>query len=574
MLTVILVALALATPSWAQSSYQVPTVSTAEVPSSIEEVLSSVDVYYPSLTSIGSAISVIELSSPTLALAESTLEYYASSYASVIDEIESIYSYPSLYTDLSYVSELTSAYSSIASAVSYIESVEETQTELAAYQSTLQSVEVSYSSILTELSVETDIAYPTLYIASQVISEATLTDSSIFASVVAVYTAVSDSPTVESAVSYLSYAAYTVPSTVVSEILTIIYSPSTVSASTVSSLESCYSTVYEELLYVESFTYSNPSVVSDLVDYLSAASYVSSLGSAVYTVLSQQMSTFTYEVEVLSAASSVVPTVVADLSILSYIEAESPSIVYAESTIEASFFNSPSTASAIYYALDYPSLIPYPTQVAYEEESHESLVSAIDYIISWEDYYSSSASLLTGVESGLLSAFGEYRTLLTAFSYVEAITEPSEASASASFSSAKALVSDLTYVLSGVSYIISELPSLSCAESEIEYYAEEYPSVASYVWSVLDDEVYVSASSASYFASLIASYYTIYYYEAEICGGLIDYSFLASLEASFISAAATDSSLISQYESLSSIEYSAYYYLASVESSSSACSSY
>jgi hypothetical protein len=571
MLAVILVALALATPSWAQSC--VPTVSTAQVPSTIEEVISSVDVYYPSLTSIGAAISVIELSSPTVALAESTLEYYASSYATVIDEIESIYSYPSLYTDLSYVSELTSAYSSIASAVSYIESVEETQTELAAYQSTLQSVEVSYSSILTELSIETDIAYPTLYIASQVISEATLTDSSIFASVVAVYTAISDSPTVESAVSYLSYAAYTVPSTVVSEILTIIYSPSTVSASVVSSLESCYSTVYDELVFVTGFTYQYPSVVTDLVDYLSAASYVSSLGSAVYTVLTQQMSTFTYEVDVLSGASSVVPTVIADLSVLSYIEAESPSIAYAESTIEGSFYFSPTVASAIYYALDYPSLIPYPTQVAYEEESHESLVSAIDYIISWEDYYSSSLTLLTGVESGLISAFTEYRTLLTAFSYVQDVTEPSEASASASFSSAKDLVSDLTYVLSGVSYVVSELPSLSCAESEVEYYAEEYPSVASYIWGVLDDDVYVSASSAPYFASLIASYSSVYYYEQQILGGLIDYSFLASLESSFISAAATDSSLITQYESLGSIEYSASSYLDSIESSYSSSSS-
>jgi len=167
--------------------------------------------------------------------------------------------------------------------------------------------------------------------------------------------------------------------------------------------------------------------------------------------------------------------------------------------------------------------------------------------------------MFTGVESGLISAFESYRPLLTAYSYVQDVTSPSLASATASLSAAASVVSSLPYVLTEITYVISALPSLSCDESVVEYYATAYPSAASYIWDVLDGETYVATSSASSFASFEAQYYTLYSAEYSIVGGLIDYSFLYSLESSFIYAAESDSSLLTQYETLSYTIYAVSY---------------
>jgi hypothetical protein len=551
----------------ASSSVCIPTVTTVPVPSSIETEISSAEVYAPSLTTIGSVISTFELSSPTLATVETVIEYYESSYASLVSELESIYSYPSLYTDET-ITELTTAYPTLASAVSGLISAELTQTNLAAYQSTLQSLEVSYSTILTVLTAYTDIASPSVYTASLIISQATLTSPSILATVIAVSTAISTSPTVSSAVSYLSYAIYTVPSSVASEVLTIIYSPSTVGASTVSSLESCYPTLYSELTYVTAFTYAYPSIVTALTAYLSAASTVSSLGSAVSTIVSYEMPTLSYEVSVLTAAISTQSDITEDLSVLTYLTAESPSLAEAESTIEGSFYASPSIAYTIYYALDYPSLITNPTAVSYYEESHESFVSAIDTILSFESYYTSSASMLSSIEQQLTTAFASYGTLLTAYSYVEDVTSPEEASATEAIYTAKTVVSDLTYVLSTLVSVISYNPSLSCAQSVIEYYATAYPSIAAYLWSVLDSDTYVAYSEVSTVESIIASYPSLASAEDQMLSAATYsvYPFSVTLESSFIYAAASDSSLLSQYETFS-------YYSSAAASSWSVCSS-
>jgi hypothetical protein len=545
----------------------IPTVSTVPVPSSIETVFTSAEVYAPSLSTIGSVISTFELSSPSLATVETVIEYYMQSYSSLVTELESMYSYPSLYTTET-VTELTTAYSTLASAVSSLISAELTQTVVAEYQSTLQSLEVSYSTILTVLTAYTDFASPSVYTASAIISEATLTSPSILATVIAVSTAVSSSPTVSSAVSYLSYAMYTVPSSVVSEVLTIISSPSTVGASTVSSLESCYSTLYSELTYVTAFTYSYPSIVTAITDYLSAASTVSSLGSAVNTIVSYQMPTLSYEVSVLTAAVSTQPSLTLDLSVLTYLTAESPTLAEAESTIEGSFYASPSIAYTIYYALDYPSLVTNPTAVSYYEESHESLVTAIDTLISFESYYTSAATMLSSIEQQLTTAFESYGTLLTAYSYVQDVTSPSLASATEAIYTAKTVVSDLTYVLSTLVTAVSYYPSLSCAESVIEYYATAYPSVATYLWSVYDGDIAVAYSSIYYVESLVASYPGLASADSLLLSATSysEYPFSASLESSFIYAAESDSSLLTQYETLST-------YSASAVASWSSCSS-
>jgi len=527
----------------------ISTVSTVPVSSTVEDVLSSVAYSAPSITSIGSAISTFELDSPSLVTVETVIEYYVPSYETLVDEIESIYNYPSEYTDISAVTAITQCYSSLAYAISELISAESTDSSLAEYQSTLQSLEVYYSSILTYLSAYTYAASPSVASASAIISVATLTSPSIFASVIAVSTAVESSSTVSYAVSYLSYVAYTLPSSVVTEILTIISSPSTVGSSTIASLESCYSTVYSELNYVESFTYSNPSVVTDLVAYLSAASSVSSLGSAVSTIVYYQLSTFGYEVSVLSSASSIVSSVSTDLEVLTALTAESPTLHYAEETIEGSFYSSPSVASAIYYALDYPSLVSSPSGVSVYEESHESFVSAVDYLISFEQYYSSVASTLSSIEYSLTEAFASYRTLLTAFSYVQDVTSPELASASDEISSAKSIVSDVTYVLSDIAYVTALVPSLSCYESVIEYYAVDYPSIASYLLSVDDGVSVVASSSISYVESLIASYPELNSAVVSLVYEFSYYPELLYVESSFIYAAYSDSQLLTEYDS-------------------------
>jgi hypothetical protein len=558
-----------------ESSYSdcVPTVYTP-ISSSIVSILTSASYYYPSIYTIGSELSTLELSSPSLYTAETTIESYEPYYSSVISEIESMYSYPALYTDLSYVSEFTEAYSSLANAVSIIESIEMTQSGLAQYQSSLQSLETVYTSILTDLSLYTGFEYPSVYTAAYVISEATLTDSSALASLIEIDTLISTSPTVSSAVNDLSASLYTLPYSVVTEIISWFSSPSTVGSSTLSSLYICNSAAYYEQKDINQWIYSHPyytSMMPEFACWAGSAYYVSSLLTEASIIISYQMPTFSYDVSVLTAAASTQPAITNDLSILTYIEAESPSIYQAEKTIEATFYNSPSIAYSISYAINYPSLVTDPSSIQYFEESHESFVSAILCIDSWGSYYTSSASMLSSIESQLTTAFVNYGTLLTAYSYVQDVTSPSLAIATAYISAVKSSVSDLTYILTQMSYVISQLPSLSCYESDEEYYAEAYPYVASYVWDVIDSIVYLPSSSVSYFESLTASYSSLAYDDYMIVGGQIDYSFLYSLESSFIYAAETDSSLLTQYEELSSMSTIAYTAWSSTVSTVTVC---
>jgi hypothetical protein len=311
--------------------------------------------------------------------------------------------------------------------------------------------------------------------------------------------------------------------------------------------------------------------VTDVIDYLSAASSVSSLDSAVSTIVSYQLSTFAYEVSVISSASYYVPSLTVDLQVLTAITAASPTLHYAEETIEGSFYSSPSVASVIYYALDYPSQVSSPSAVSSYELSHESLVTAIDYVISFESYYTSLASTLSSIEYTLASVFASYRTLLTAYSYVQDVTSPSLASASADISSAKTVVSDLTYVLSSVAYVTEASPSLSCDEAVVEYYAVDYPSVATYLWSVDDGVTYVASSSISYVESLVASYASLNYALLSICSAVYDYPSLTSVESSFIYAASSDSSLLTEFDTFS---YAVAVYASSFYTFSSAGSYY
>jgi hypothetical protein len=556
------------------SSICVPTVTTVPIPSSIVSIITGASYYNPSVTSIGSVISTVELSSPSVYTAETVIESYEPYYSTVISEIESMYSYPSLYTDLSYISEFTQAYSSLATAVSIIESVELTQSSLAQYQSSLQSLETVYTSILTDLYELTGREYPSVYSAAYVISEATLTDSSILATLIEIDTLISSSPTVSSAVNSLSASLYTLPYSVYTEIVSWLSSPSTVGSSTLSSLYICNSAAYYEMKLISQWEASHPYYYSNPIVFATwagAAYYVSSLLTAVSTIISYQMPTLSYDVSVVSAALSTQSEITEDLSVLSYIEAESPSIYHAEATIEATFYNSPSVAYSLAYALDYPSLVTDPSTISIYAESHSSFVSAILEIDNWGWYYTSSSSMLDSIESQLTTAFVNYGTLLTAYSYVQDVTSPSLAIATAYISAVKSSVSDLTYILTQMTYVISQLPSLSCDESVEEYYAEVYPSVASYIWDVEDSIIYLPSSSVSYFESLTASYPTLASADISIVGGQIDYSFLYSLESSFIYAAETDSSLLTQYEEISSVESLAYTALSTMVSTVSVC---
>jgi hypothetical protein len=274
--------------------------------------------------------------------------------------------------------------------------------------------------------------------------------------------------------------------------------------------------------------------------------------------VSYQMPTLTYETSILSYAASTQPLITADLSVLTYLTALSPSLGEAEQTIEATFYSSPQTAYSIYYAIEYPSLIDDPSAVSSMEESHQSFVSALNYVTSWEAYYTSSASMLSSIESQLTTAFRSYSTLLTAYSYIEDVTSPSEASASVGISSAKTVESDVTYVLSGLTYVLSRLPSLSCYESLIEYYATENPTIASYLWGVYDRTVYVPSSSLTYVATMIASYASLAYADFMIVAGEEYYPSISTLESSFIYAAESDSNLLTEYDTFSYNSYQAY----------------
>jgi hypothetical protein len=541
------------------SSVCIPTVTTVPVPRSIEEAITQAESYAADILTIGSILSTAELSSPTLTYAESVLESYAHSYYSLITALETYYASPTVIAESSVeeYTRLTSAHSTLASAISAIVSFGETHPSFETAQNTLLSIEVTQSSILTELSVYTEVASPSVYSASEVVSEATLTSPSILATFISIYTADIAYPSVESALSSLSASVYTLPSTVVSEVLTFIESPSTVSRSVIESLESCYESVYSELTYLTSFTESHTSVVSALTDFLSAASSVSSLSTAMSTLISYQMPTLTYDVSVISHVTRTWPSFTTDIEILSGYTATSPALSFAIGTLESSFYNSPSIASSIYSALVSPSTVTCPTQLSEEELSHSSLVTAIDTILSWESDYSSSASTLTSIVSKLTSNFADYRTLLTAASYISTAASPSIASASYAISSLKTIVSDITSVLTAITYVTKAEPSLSCAESIIESYAEVSPTVALSIFSIIESPSIIRGHT-TYYAELTASYESLASAIESIVSAESSYSELAYYEESFIYAASVDSSILSQYTDFSTLTASDY----------------
>jgi len=315
--------------------------------------------------------------------------------------------------------------------------------------------------------------------------------------------------------------------------------------------------VYSAISYVTEFTRSHSSVVTAITDMLSVESTVSSLSTAAYTIISYQMPTLTYQISVVTHASYSWPSFSTDMSIVSAYTATSPTLSYALSTIESSFYNSPSIASSIYLALVSPSTVTNPTQISYEEISHQSLVTALTEVISWESAYSSYASTFSGIMSLLTSSFKTERTLLTAASYISTAVSPSVASASFAISSLKSIVSDITDVLSEISYVTYASPSLSCAESTVESYAERYPTVVSELWVAANSPSDIAKSSVSSYAYIEDSYPSVFSALLSIASATPYYSGLSSYESSFIYAASVDSSIMSQYYYFSMAESSA-----------------
>lgn len=521
------------------------TVTTIPVPSSVQSGLSSACVSYPSIYSIGSIVSTIELSSPSFDTVETEIDYYEQSYSTLISYMETIYASPWLDTNPSEFSEETVAFTTLASDISYLVSVESSHASLASVQSSLQYVMQTDSSILTDLYVYTEVAYPSVYSASSILDSAELTSPSIFGEVVAVSSAVSAYYTVSYAMSALSYSIYSVPYSVYSDVETIISSSSTVSSTVVSYLESCYPTLYSYLTVITAFTYESPSVVSDITGYISVAYSVSSVGSAVSTIISYEMPTLSYEISAVSTAVSTWSSFVTGVEWLSDVTATSSTISYAETTIEGSFYASPSVAYDIYTALLSPSTVTDPSQISSEEASHLSLVSAFDDIISWESDYTSYASTLESIESYLTTIFASDRTILTAASYVSAVTSASTVTATYSLVSAETVVSSITTALSYITYVTALSPSVSCEESEIESYALTYSTVVTEIWSAV-----VSPStvvSPSYYAQLEDSFSTLFYAITSIWSEVSYYPSLSTYEYDLIVAASTDSSLLTQW---------------------------
>jgi trimeric autotransporter adhesin len=544
--------------SSSSSSATLPSVisSVTYLPATIVTQIAEAYSYAADITTIGSIISTIALSSPSITYAESVIASYEQSYSSVISYIESIYSSPSLLapSSVSSFSYLTSIHSTLASAIATVVSIESSHYSLESVQSTLESVEVSQSSILSYLTEYTAIASPSIYYATEVIAEATITSSSIVPTFVAVYTAVSDYPAVSLALSSLSSQLYTLPSTVVSEIVSYISSPSTVSPSVLSSLSYCYGSVYSELTSIVEFTYSHSTDVSPITNLIYAESSVASLSCAIYTVMVSQLPTLFYQTSVISAISYTLPSVYTDVEYLSYFEASSPTLSYALSTIEETFYESPSIASSIYQAIVSPSSVTNPTQISYEEISHQSFVSAITALTSFESAYTSIASTVSSIVYSLTSAFETERTLLTAVDYVSDLTSPSYYSASIAISSLLSVVSDIPTVLSYISSVLYSSPSLSCYESAIEVAAYYYPYYISQLWEVYNSPSLIT-DSFSYYSYLEAEYSTAAYAISQIVSAESTFTSLSSYETSFISAASQDSSLITE-ESYASSDYS------------------
>jgi len=553
-LAVLAALVAVVTADSSSCSVSVPTVlsSITYLPATIETEIAAAYSYAADITTIGSIISTIALSEPSITYAESVIASYEESYASVISYIESIYSSPSLLPPSSETSfsELTSIHSTLASAIATIVSIESTHYSLASVQDTLESVEVSLPSILTYLTEYTEVASPSIYYATAIIEEATIESPSIVPTFVEVYTAVSSYPAVSYALSTLSSQLYSLPSTVVSEVVDYISSPSTVSPSVISSLIYCYGSVYSEVASVVEFTYSHSSDVSAITNLIYAESSVSSLSSAIYTVMTSQLPTLMYQTSVLSVIAYTLPSVYTDVEYLSYLEVSSPTLSYALSTIEETFYESPSVAVDIYNAIVSPSIVTDLTQVAYEEISHQSFVSAITELTSFEWAYPSVASTVSSIVCSLTSAFQTQRTLLTAVGYVSDVISPSYYSASVEISALLSVVSSIPTVLSYIDYVTYYAPSLSCYETAIEEAAYYYPNYVEELWTVYESPSLIT-SSFSYFSYIEAEYSTVAYAVEAMVSAEESYPALSYYEYEFLLGATEDSSLLTQayYES-------------------------
>jgi epidermal growth factor receptor substrate 15 len=522
--------------------------------SSVSYALSSASSCDPSIYSIGTILSTIEFSSPSVSAAESIIESYEYSSPSVVSFLESDIEYPSVISSPTLFYSEVSEYSSLYAAISTIDDVIAICPSLSAVQSTLQSVMQSDSSILYQLSQYTYYVSPSIVSASNVIDQATIVSSSAFSDDIALSLYVAPYPSVSYAICELSYYAYTLPSTVVSDIVSFVSSPSTVAPSVVSYIYDYYPSIYPYAYTVESFVISYPEVDPWFTDEFYVDSCVSSFSSAVSYVEYYQMPTFYYQASVISSVEYTWPSVSTDLSYLSILEASSSSLGYAFSAIENTFYNSPAIASSLYEALVSPSTVVDTQLISYEEMSHQSFVSALDTILSFQSAYPSYSLTISYVLYYASSAFETASTLLTANSYISALISSSTASATYSLLTDLTVISSESTILSAVSYATYYSPTLSCYESVAESYAYNYPSVIYALWNVIT-EPSLYFTQASTYASLEASYPVLVNYLEYIYSAAYSYSSLYSYEGSFLLGAEYDSELLTEYYEVSQAMY-------------------
>jgi hypothetical protein len=569
MILLAVMTLVLAVEASSSSSTCVSSISV--VPPSIEDALSSAAVYYPSVYTIGTILSTIELISPTFSTIESQVDYYIQSYRTMVTYLEEMYHSPWLDTDSTAFTRATHDFPTLAPDVSILVHMENTHTSLASIQDSLQSVMLTDPSILTNLQMYTEINYKSVYFATLAISQATLTNPSIVAEVIDLDTAIALYSTTAAAMSSLSSLLYTVASTIDEEVITFVESPSTVASTVVSTLEECYSTLYSDLNYIISLTSYEPSLVSDITGYVHAAHSVQYLGEAIYTIMSQQMPTLMYEASAIESIRETWPSFNTDLAFISEAEALSPSLYYAEDTIEATFYDSPGTAYSIYYALDYPSLVTDPSEISKYEVNHESFVSAVNDLLYWESYYTSEASTMHEIQSKLTSIFQTDRTLLTAASYMSVVISPSSASASKSIENAESVVSWLSTAMTEITYAISFIPSLSCDEEVIENDLILYTPTVHALWSAIYSPSSILSSSIRYYAEMEADYPSLVSAIESIISAVSSFPSLSTAEYAFIEAADSHSQLLTQWVGFA--QQSSYVESAILTSSSSSFSS-
>lgn len=560
----------------ASASYSSSTVSSSSsltLSASVSYELSSAAYCDESIYSIGSELSTLELSTPSLYMAESVIASYEYSSPSIVSDLESDMEYPSAVTSLTQYYYDESEYSNLATAIATLINVEETSPTLAADQSSLQTIMQSDSSILYDLSEYTDVYSPSVVSASEVIDEATIVSSGAFEDAISLSLDISSFYSLESNLASISYLMYSLPSSVDYEVTEFISSPSTMAVSSVSYLYDYYPTVYDFASVIGSYVASYPSIGSAITDYLSVVSVVSSFGSAVSSIEYYQMPTLYVQEAEMSSASSTWSTISTDLGYLTVIEASSPSLSYAFSTLENTFYESPEVASSLYYAIYSPSTVTDTELVSEEEMSHQSFVSALDTVFSFESAYPQYASTLSYILYAATSAFETESTLMTAAEYMEALTSSSVASATYSLSTDLTVISNEDTVLYAVSYATYESSTLSCYEQEIESYAYWVDDYVMSLWSVVESPSLYFAE-ASYYAELEDSYPSLVYALEYIYSAAYTFTSLYSYESSFIYAAGYDSQLLSDYYYASYSAYEDASYMWWYSSSSSSSSSY